>query len=304
MLGQVVFHLLAAAGAHRAPWPVVVLVSCMPVVTLGFGAALTHLLRVAQDAVAVGYSPENARTRPGRTRRTRAVPERVRAAARRGRAVRRRAGARRGPRPSAVSALDSTAASRRPRRYRPGCPHSPVPRKRRAGVCFPTAPRPGSPITRQEITIMSTDQHTDQPGAEVVPLRAAEVPTEVQLDEDRTQRPSYVDLSRGEAHRRPIIPEHWRSLENAKRHVAAGRRAARAPGRVSRGTVTRRTSPRRPGSPCGASSSPSGGWSPGGTSRARPGWNGRPPRTGCSTITCGCTGRAGRPARPAARSSR
>jgi hypothetical protein len=45
MLGQVVYHLLAAAGAARAPWPVVVLVSCLPVVTLGFGAALTHLLR-------------------------------------------------------------------------------------------------------------------------------------------------------------------------------------------------------------------------------------------------------------------
>ena len=45
MLGQVVYHLLAAAGATRAPWPVVVLVSCLPVVTLGFGAALTHLLR-------------------------------------------------------------------------------------------------------------------------------------------------------------------------------------------------------------------------------------------------------------------
>jgi hypothetical protein len=45
MLGQVVYHLLAAAHAHRAPWPVVVLVSCLPVVTLGFGAALTHLLR-------------------------------------------------------------------------------------------------------------------------------------------------------------------------------------------------------------------------------------------------------------------
>ncbi len=51
MLGQVVYHLLSAAHATRAPWPVVVLVSCLPVVTLGFGAALTHLLRddVAED---------------------------------------------------------------------------------------------------------------------------------------------------------------------------------------------------------------------------------------------------------------
>jgi hypothetical protein len=45
MLGQVVYHLLSAAHVPRAPWPVVVLVSCLlPVVTLGFGAALTHLL--------------------------------------------------------------------------------------------------------------------------------------------------------------------------------------------------------------------------------------------------------------------
>jgi hypothetical protein len=46
VLGQVAYHLLAAAHSTRAPWPVVVLVSCLPVVTLGFGAALTHLLRV------------------------------------------------------------------------------------------------------------------------------------------------------------------------------------------------------------------------------------------------------------------
>ena len=45
VLGQVIYHLLNAAYATRAPWPVVVLVSCLPVVTLGFGAALTHLLR-------------------------------------------------------------------------------------------------------------------------------------------------------------------------------------------------------------------------------------------------------------------
>ena len=44
MTGQVSYHLLAAAHAARAPWIVVVAVSCMPVVTLGFGVALTHLL--------------------------------------------------------------------------------------------------------------------------------------------------------------------------------------------------------------------------------------------------------------------
>jgi hypothetical protein len=47
--GQVIFHLLAAVGATRAPWPVVVVVACLPVITLGFGAALTHLLRAVTE---------------------------------------------------------------------------------------------------------------------------------------------------------------------------------------------------------------------------------------------------------------
>jgi hypothetical protein len=62
MSGQVIYHLLAAAHATRAPWPVVVLVSCMPVVTLGFGAALTHLLRA--PAAAPG-APEGVAAAPG-----------------------------------------------------------------------------------------------------------------------------------------------------------------------------------------------------------------------------------------------
>jgi hypothetical protein len=33
MCGQVIYHLLAAAHATRAPWPAVMLVSCMPLVT-------------------------------------------------------------------------------------------------------------------------------------------------------------------------------------------------------------------------------------------------------------------------------
>jgi len=58
MAGQVIYHLLAAAHATRAPWPVVVLVSCLPVVTLGFGAALTHLLHSAAESAAVPAVPE------------------------------------------------------------------------------------------------------------------------------------------------------------------------------------------------------------------------------------------------------
>jgi hypothetical protein len=49
MAGQVIYHLLAAAHATAAPWPVVVVVSCMPVAVLGLAAALTHLLRAPAD---------------------------------------------------------------------------------------------------------------------------------------------------------------------------------------------------------------------------------------------------------------
>jgi hypothetical protein len=56
MCGQVIYHLLAAAHAARAPWPVTMLVSCIPVITLGFGAALTHLLKgdVTDEAMPAG----------------------------------------------------------------------------------------------------------------------------------------------------------------------------------------------------------------------------------------------------------
>jgi len=50
MAGQVIYHLLAARHATGAPWPVVMLVSCLPVLTLGFGGALTHLLRTGHPA--------------------------------------------------------------------------------------------------------------------------------------------------------------------------------------------------------------------------------------------------------------
>jgi hypothetical protein len=49
-LGQVAFHLLVASGMTRAPVPVVVMVACLPVVTLSFAAALTHLLRADTKA--------------------------------------------------------------------------------------------------------------------------------------------------------------------------------------------------------------------------------------------------------------
>jgi hypothetical protein len=43
-LGQIAYHLMAASGWTRAPWFVVMLVSCLPVVTVYFAATLTHLI--------------------------------------------------------------------------------------------------------------------------------------------------------------------------------------------------------------------------------------------------------------------
>ena len=45
MAGQVAYHLLAQAGITRAPWEVTTLVSCLPVLVLGLGSALAHMLR-------------------------------------------------------------------------------------------------------------------------------------------------------------------------------------------------------------------------------------------------------------------
>lgn len=60
MTGQVIYHMLAAAHAHRAPWPVVVLVSCLPVLTLGMGTALTHLLGTAESPAGGQAAPVSA----------------------------------------------------------------------------------------------------------------------------------------------------------------------------------------------------------------------------------------------------
>ena len=61
-------------------------------------------------------------------------------------------------------------------------------------------------------------------------LRAVDAGTEVRLDESAGPAPAYVDLTRAEPQRRAIIPEHWRTLEAAKRHLqlAAARHGHRA----------------------------------------------------------------------------
>jgi hypothetical protein len=52
MAGQVAYHLLAQAGAARAPWLVTTIVSCLPVLVLAMGTTLAHMLRADADAAA------------------------------------------------------------------------------------------------------------------------------------------------------------------------------------------------------------------------------------------------------------
>jgi hypothetical protein len=50
MAGQIACHLMAQAGMVRAPWPVTTVVSCLPVLVLGMGTALAHMLRADAEA--------------------------------------------------------------------------------------------------------------------------------------------------------------------------------------------------------------------------------------------------------------
>ncbi|MFE9323536.1 hypothetical protein ACIHDR_19475 [Nocardia sp. NPDC052278] len=62
-VGQVAYHLMQAAGVTVAPWPVTVLVACLPVVVLGMGAALAHMiLGEHHHAPAVRSAPEPVHT--------------------------------------------------------------------------------------------------------------------------------------------------------------------------------------------------------------------------------------------------
>jgi len=65
MSGQVAYHLLSEARVVRAPWAITTAVACLPVLVLGMGAALSHLLHSDADR-------ENAQnnTRPAETART------------------------------------------------------------------------------------------------------------------------------------------------------------------------------------------------------------------------------------------
>jgi DNA segregation ATPase FtsK/SpoIIIE, S-DNA-T family len=87
---------------------------------------------------------------------------------------------------------------------------------------------------------MSTQPSDGHPDANVVPLRAIDAGTEVRTGQ--AAGPAYVDLSDGQAQRKPIIPAHWRSWEAAGQHVklaavryghVAAYHGIRAPGYVA-----------------------------------------------------------------------
>ena len=56
MAGQVAYHLLAQAGTTRAPWAITTIVSCLPVLVLGMGTALAHMLHADAAAADTPHS--------------------------------------------------------------------------------------------------------------------------------------------------------------------------------------------------------------------------------------------------------
>src|ERR1017187_5595783 len=67
MTGQVAYHLMAQAGTARAPWAVTTIVSCMPVLVLGLGTALAHMLRADAETT---HTSESGTRPPAATRRS------------------------------------------------------------------------------------------------------------------------------------------------------------------------------------------------------------------------------------------
>jgi hypothetical protein len=48
-LGQIAYHVMAAAGVDAAPWWITAGVACLPVAVLGMGAALAHMVRAEAE---------------------------------------------------------------------------------------------------------------------------------------------------------------------------------------------------------------------------------------------------------------
>lgn len=56
-LGQIAYHVMAAAGVEVAPWWVTAGVACLPVAVLGMGAALAHMVRAEADQTGASAAP-------------------------------------------------------------------------------------------------------------------------------------------------------------------------------------------------------------------------------------------------------
>jgi len=56
-LGQIAYHVMAAAGVGVAPWWVTAGVACLPVAVLGMGAALAHMVRAEADTDGAPAAP-------------------------------------------------------------------------------------------------------------------------------------------------------------------------------------------------------------------------------------------------------
>ena len=71
---EVAYHLLTQARAARAPWGITTAVACLPVLVLGMGAALAHLLRA--DACGQNQADRGPTSAPRSTgdRQDQAVP--------------------------------------------------------------------------------------------------------------------------------------------------------------------------------------------------------------------------------------
>jgi hypothetical protein len=65
MAGQVAYHLLAQEHTVRAPWEVTTVVACLPVLVLGMGTALAHLLHADGRALAPAGSAAEGQPDPG-----------------------------------------------------------------------------------------------------------------------------------------------------------------------------------------------------------------------------------------------
>lgn len=58
-LGQVFYHLMVSAGVTKAPWPVTAFVATLPVMVLGMGAALAHMITVDNEEPAAQEQRED-----------------------------------------------------------------------------------------------------------------------------------------------------------------------------------------------------------------------------------------------------